>query len=156
MSYNLYRIAVGLFFVLSNSLCWADSVAELYRSVIPPDKKLDAEWVDSLTERGHALDRGIAGSKKMDTLKYIGMPVGGICCGTVYMSGDGRLYVWDIFNQKKPGLVNQDIPIPEGYFGFKGEKKTVRPHDGASFLNPPTPDALKPPFSQGFGLKFSG
>ena len=96
MSYNLYRIAVGLFFVLSNSLCWADSVAELYRSVIPPDKKLDAEWVDSLTERGHALDRGIAGSKKMDTLKYIGMPVGGICCGTVYMSGDGRLYVWDI------------------------------------------------------------
>jgi|GEM_PF-46564 len=65
--------------------------------LIPADKQLDPAWVQSLTERGHALDTGISGSKKDDTLKYIGMPVGGIGCGQLYLSGDGQLWLWDIF-----------------------------------------------------------
>jgi uncharacterized protein (DUF608 family) len=60
--------------------------------LVPADKKLKADWVKSLFERGTpAVWRG-------DDLKYIGMPVGGLCAGQVYLGGDGRLWLWDIFN----------------------------------------------------------
>jgi non-lysosomal glucosylceramidase len=61
--------------------------------VVPEDKKLDPEWVKSLFARGAAtVYRG-------DELEKIGMPVGGITTGQLYLSGEGRLWYWDIFNQ---------------------------------------------------------
>ncbi|MEI6892160.1 MAG: GH116 family glycosyl-hydrolase [Pontiella sp.] len=67
------------------------SAADLAHHLIPADKKLTAKWVASLTQRG-------AGEIfKGEQLKYIGMPIGGIGCGQLYLGGDGKLWLWDIF-----------------------------------------------------------
>jgi len=62
-------------------------------SGVPSDKKLDSEWVKSLFARGES--KVYAGP----ALEQIGMPIGGICAGQVYLGGDGRLWHWDIFNR---------------------------------------------------------
>ena len=65
---------------------------EDFDKLVPADKKLDPAWVKSLFERGQpTLYRGAE-------LDKIGMPVGGICAGQLYLGGDGRLWHWDIFN----------------------------------------------------------
>ncbi len=64
-----------------------------YLEVIPQDKRLDPAWVRSLYERGEKQ------TYTGEDLRFIGMPVGGIGAGCVYLGGDGRLWLWDIFNQ---------------------------------------------------------
>ncbi len=60
---------------------------------VPAEKKLARGWVRSLFERGKpAVYRG----RELDT---IGMPIGGIACGQLYLCGDGTLGNWEIFNQ---------------------------------------------------------
>ncbi|MDF7800154.1 GH116 family glycosyl-hydrolase [Pontiellaceae bacterium B1224] len=59
--------------------------------LIPADKKLAVDWVASLTQRGKP--EVFTGAE----LTYIGMPIGGIGCGQLYLGGDGRLWLWDIF-----------------------------------------------------------
>ena len=103
---------------------------------IPADKGLTAEWYKSLYERGFPeVYTGIE-------LAYIGMPVGGLCTGTVYIGGDGRLWLWDIFNQHKEGIKAVT------YENWKGIR--VRARDGANFIFPVSPEY---PFEQGFGIR---
>jgi uncharacterized protein (DUF608 family) len=65
--------------------------------LIPADKKLDPDWVRSLYERGtKEVYRG-------KCLQNIGMPIGGIGAGQLYLRGDGTLGVWNIFNGAKDG-----------------------------------------------------
>jgi uncharacterized protein (DUF608 family) len=60
---------------------------------VPADKKLNPAWVAQLTARGQ---RTWYGGKDLET---IGMPIGGLCAGQLYLAGDGRLVHWDLFNE---------------------------------------------------------
>ena len=66
---------------------------EDFDHLVRADKKLSPDWVKSLFERG--TPEVLRGSE----LKFVGMPVGGIGAGQLYLGGDGRLWHWDIFNQ---------------------------------------------------------
>lgn len=127
----------------------------IYQNLIPARKELDAGWALSLAKRGAPRDAGIAATEKAD-LARIGMTVGGIGCGTVYLSGDGRLYVWDVFHQPHEGVVAQQVEVPRGTENISGAGKKVRERDGANYLSPPTPDTHPNPFRQGFELTLEG
>ena len=107
----------------------------------PADKKLDPAWLKSLYERGEAT----VYRKTKNELRYIGMPVGGICCGCVYVGGDGRLWLWDIFNQNPLGAVTRTLPIALESFNLK-EIDNVH---GSLYLQPLNG---KSPLQQGFSL----
>lgn len=61
--------------------------------VIPVEKSLDTEWVEGLFARGEK--ETFTAAEQRDT---IGMPIGGIGTGQMYLCGDGSLGDWQIFN----------------------------------------------------------
>ena len=74
-------------------------------------------------------DRTTKSISSDNELGYIGMPVGGIGAGQVYLGGDGQLWYWDIFNIRR---INPGGP---------GDK---------FYLNPMVQDRK---FEQGFAVK---
>jgi uncharacterized protein (DUF608 family) len=106
-----------------------------FERLVPADKRLSAEWLASLRARGTPeIFRGA-------DLARIGMPVGGICAGTLYLGGDGRLWLWDIFNGNQEGIQPKTIE-------FRGAK--LRSRDGSAYVDPP--EAFSP-VDQGFALR---
>lgn len=96
-------------------------------SLVPKDKRLDPAWVRSLYARGEpATIRG-------DALAHVGMPIGGIGCGQLYLGGDGRLWLFDVFNQ----------PALPGFSDSAG------PH----YAKPLKPSDPLSPITQGFVLR---
>lgn len=103
-----------------------------------------------LSEEGKGLkERGTVTTylKSKNELQYIGMPVGGIACGCVYLGGDGRLWLWDIFNKNQTGVIYKDIPWHEK---IQGNMAVLRPFDGANYVEP-VKDVR--PLDQGFAIK---
>jgi uncharacterized protein (DUF608 family) len=88
-------------------------VAEDCMVLVPADKGLSPEWIDSLYQRG-------APTVSTGTdLRYIGMPVGGGCCGELYLGGDGRLWRWDVLNAAARSTSDQayaNPPVPSSPF----------------------------------------
>lgn len=109
--------------------------AEEFEKLIPADKKFSREWLDSLVARGKP--ETFSGSD----LKYIGMPIGGIGAGCLYLGGDGRLWLWDVFNQVAEGVGNKTAT-------YKGQ--AIGPRDGALYVEPL--DQLRP-VDQGFAIR---
>ncbi len=66
-----------------------------FDKLVPEDKKLSPEWLRALVARGEP----VRYTKARDELATIGMPVGGLFSGHLYLGGDGRLWHWDIFNE---------------------------------------------------------
>lgn len=60
---------------------------------VPADKRLNAAWVKSLYAKGEPR------AWRDGELSVVGMPVGGIAAGQLYLCGDGTLGCWQIFNQ---------------------------------------------------------
>lgn len=91
-------------------------------------KGFNQQWIDSLTEKGKP--EVWSG----DQLKYIGMPIGGLFAGQVYLGGDGDLWYWDIQN-----------------------KRTMNPGGGGDkfYINPMTQDQYKR-IDQGFEIEVAG
>ncbi len=110
-----------------------------YLQTIPRDKRLARPWIRSLTERGTKDVYCDAAS-----LQHIGMPVGGFFAGTLYLGGDGRLWLWEIFNRDPKGIVPRTIE-------YAGQR--VSTGSGANYLQPPKPQS---PLRQGFTLIVDG
>lgn len=100
------------------------AAAETKAVAVPKGKALAA-----LTARGKPTE--YAGA----ALAKIGMPVGGGCAGQVFLAGDGRLWVWDIFNP---------VSFPLGGADFSGSNY-------ADPLSADQPGAAQ--FRQGFALR---
>ncbi len=99
---------------------------EDFEQVIPSDKKLSKEWIAGLYDRGEAL------SATGEDLKFIGMPINGICTGQVYLGGDGRLWYWNL----------------------DGNRDSKHIGKGPRFTDP---DTVHSPMDQGFALEiYSG
>ncbi|MHC4890740.1 MAG: GH116 family glycosyl hydrolase [Planctomycetota bacterium] len=95
MMRKFWVIVIG--FVVCSSFMTFHSTAEESRTsqerLIPAEKQLSQDAVRGLFERGSPETyRG----KDLDT---IGMPIGGIATGQLYLRGDGTLGVWQIFNR---------------------------------------------------------
>ena len=116
---NFLRLAGAgsLVFYAGMPLTAGPFIASDFDGLVPVDKKLNPSWVKSLFERGTPQ------VYKGDELKYIGMPVGGLYSGQVYLGGDGKLWFWDIFNKKTPSTgerhyaepLEPSSPIEQGF-----------------------------------------
>lgn len=110
---------------------------------IPVDKHIDPRWLKGLYQRGLPTTY----LKSRNELKYIGMPAGGLHSGSLYLGGDGRLWLWEIYNDDREGI------DPKVIKWFDGEKKRdIRNRDGANYVSPAVADEHRK-LDQGFAIK---
>jgi len=116
-----------------------------YLRIVPQDKRLHPDWVQSLFQRGH---KEVHSDPR--ALAHIGMPVGGLFAGTVYLGGDGRLWLWDIFNRDQEGIDPRDT---DRTVEIRGKQQPMGTRWGLNYVSPAVPHS---PFAQGFTLTVAG
>ncbi len=110
---------------------------------IPVEKNLDPRWVKSLYERGTATTY----LKSKNELRYIGMPAGGLHAGTMYLGGDGRLWLWGIYNDEREGVDPKTVTWNDG-----NKERQIISRDGANYVEPSIA-GNKRVLEQGFAVK---
>ena len=133
--------AAGIFTARFNAIAGPFAPGELGYQ-IPVDKKIDPEWIRSLYKRGFVTKY----LQSRNELQYIGMPVGGINAGTVYLGGDGRMWLWDVFNKNQEGIDAKEVDWPTELH----DGKKIRSRDGSAYISP-AKDIR--PLEQGFAFK---
>ncbi len=91
--FSIKIIKFAAFSLFAASLCTAQTVKIREGHVIPTDKRLTKNTVKRFYERGKQQ------TYQGKDLETIGMPVGGIATGQLYLRGDGTLAIWQIFNR---------------------------------------------------------
>jgi len=147
---NFFKNAslIGLGVMVNKFPVWSKTVFAWDKPIhnIPEDKGISRRWLDSLYEKGEK----IVYRKSKNELRYIGMPVGGLHTGTVYMGGDGRLWLWQIFNTAYDGEC-EGIEPKNVLWNNGKELITVRPRDGSAYIEPAIADNLRT-IEQGFAV----
>ena len=87
------RLDVIRLVVFTSFLIHTDMAGAERRHLVPADKGLSRQAIQRLYERG---EQEVYSGKALET---IGMPVGGIGTGQLYLRGDGTLGLWQIFNK---------------------------------------------------------
>ncbi len=130
----------------------------LYRTLVPEGatpaaKGIDPGWLASLRLREPTEP---VFTKAANELRYIGMPVGGIGCGTLYLGGDGRLWLWDVWHKSGEGI----RPRSRTYQHPNGSSSSHPNRNGVNYFAPinvwatsPPTDEKPYPFDQGFALR---
>jgi uncharacterized protein (DUF608 family) len=85
-------------------------------------KEFPEGFPDVLTARG---EPQVYTRENSANFEYIGMPVGGIGCGQLYLGGDGALWYWDLFNtmQRRPDGLPWWTPLDR----IPGEEAYAKP-----------------------------
>lgn len=133
--------------VLGKSGAWRPAGYPVHN--IPVNKALDPAWVKSLYLRGEPATY----LKTRNELAFIGMPVGGLHAGTVYMGGDGRLWLWQIYNESEEGK-NEGIDPKTVLWEDGTTTRKIRSRDGASYVEPAIAEN-KRRLDQGFALRIT-
>lgn len=114
---------------------------------IPENKGLDSVWVRSLYKRSEQT----VYFKSRNEFKYLGMPVGGLHAGTVYVGGDGRLWLWQIYNETFEGT-HEGIEPKTVNWNDGIEVRKIRARDGSAYIEPAIANN-KRVLEQGFAVK---
>ncbi|MDI6449970.1 GH116 family glycosyl hydrolase [Anaerobaca lacustris] len=79
--------------ILAAAIVFGTGLAHAEEHLVPANKQLTAGYLQNLRERG---ERAVYAASESETL---GMPVGGIATGQLYLRNDGTLGLWHIFNR---------------------------------------------------------
>jgi len=124
--------------------------------LVPTVKEFKLDWVRELDKRAEPM---VYTRDNSENFEYIGMPVGGLCAGQLYLGGDGKLWYWDIFNTKGMGDTHSINSHRDPYKRSDlSDKACHYPEQGfAVRINAPGPTIVKTLDRDGFqDITFTG